>query len=110
MVEVKGVEEIKLRDLRQLESWTGDHLEKEVRTKGFFVVNAFRSQDIAGRSSDIISSTNLEFAKNRKLCILPTSVLLELCKRVLKGGAVTADKTERALMSIDGVVSLGDFE
>ena len=111
VVEVKGVgKEIKLKDLRQLNSWTDDHLAKGVKSKGLFVVNAFRSQDIECRSSDIISSTNLEFAKNRKLCILPTPVLLELCKRVLKGDAVPADKIERALMSTDGVVSLDDFE
>ena len=110
VVEVKGIEkEIKLRDLRQLESWIGDHLEKEVKAKGLFVANAFRLQDVAGRSGNIISSTNLGFAKDRKLCILPTTVLLDLCKQVLSGDSVSADKIERTLMSTNGVVSLGDF-
>ena len=110
VVEVKGITGgIKMRDLSQLERWIVNHWGKEVKAKGLFVVNAFCSQDLAGRSSDIISSTNLRFAKDRQFCILPTPVLLGLCNRVLGGDAVPADQIERVLMSSSGVVSLDDF-
>lgn len=111
VVEVKGIAGgIKLRDLSQLERWVVNHWGKGVKAKRLFIVNAFCVQDLAGRSSDIINSTNLEFATDRKFCILPTPVLLALCNRVLGGSAVPADRIERALMCTDGVAALGDFD
>ena len=109
-VEVKGIEgEIKLDNLRQLNQWVDDHLDLDIKSKGIMIVNAFRLTDIAKSRQNMIGSKNLDFAKRRSLCILPTLVLLDLCKRVLEGNPIPVEKIERTLLETEGVVTLEDM-
>ena len=112
VIEVKGTQNQINRDhLRQLGNWVDDHYSKLGEAKGLLIANAFSSQDVVGPRSkqSVVSDDNLGYAEKKKFCILPTTVLLGLCNKVLKDDAVPADKIEHALMSTSGVVSLDDF-
>lgn len=110
-VEVKGITgKIKLRDLRQLSHRVEDHLELKVKSKGVMVVNAFRLTDITESRQNVIDDASLNFAKQRGLCVLPTMVLLDLCKLVLEGNPIPVEKIERALLETEGVVTLEDMQ
>ena len=106
-IEVKGIEgNLKIDHLRQLVHWVDDHFGSETRSKGIMIVNAFRQMEMSESRSrkSVIDNTCVDFAEQRKLCILHTPVLLDWCKRVLGGQEIPVDKIERILLNTNGVV------
>ena len=82
-VEVKGTSDsLKLRDLRQSNNWIEDHQEHEqIKAKGLIVCNTFCNDELqkSRTKRDTVSPENLQYAKERKLCILSSVVLLDFC-------------------------------
>lgn len=112
-VEVKGIEgNIKLKDLRQLGQWVDDHLDKGIKAKGLMISNTFRLDDLdkSKKQRSELDTDNLAYAVKQEFCILPTHVLLDLCKWVLEGNQPNLNKIENAIANTNGFLRLDDLK
>ena len=109
-VEVKGTSDsLKLRDLRQSNNWIEDHQEHEqIKAKGLIVCNTFCNDELqkSRTKRDTVSPENLQYAKERKLCILSSVVLLDFCEYILNGNEPDVKKIENAISNTDGILDL----
>ena len=109
-VEIKGTSDsLKLRDLRQSNNWIEDHQKHDqIKAKGLVVCNTFRNDEL--QKSRIkrgkISPENLQYAKERKLCIASSVILLDFCKYILDGNKPDVKKIENAISNTDGILDL----
>lgn len=109
-VEVKGTSDsLKLRDLRQSNNWIEDHQEHDqIKAKGLIVCNTFCNDELQKfrTKRDTVSPENLQYAKERKLCIVSSVVLLDFCKYILNGNEPDVKKIENAISNTDGILDL----
>ena len=112
-IEIKGLKHnICMDALMQLQRWVDDQYDAGENPKGILVSNTYRfesvEESIDKRSS--LDRRNLDYAKKKNFCIVPTHVILDLCVKTLGGQNIDPQKIERTILSTDGFVRLEDFQ
>ena len=96
VLEVKGrAEKTKRQDIVQCNTWVDDYftMTSLIKSKGIFIPNQFRLNPFPQSKirRKCFEPNELEYAKTRKICIIPTYVLFEAVNKVL-GGPVSSSK------------------
>lgn len=78
VVEIKGVNKsAKEAHAAQLEKWVSEYIiEKNKKPKPILVVNAWRKQELSKRTEQSFPNQMVEYATNRRQCLLSTTQLL----------------------------------
>ena len=111
-IEIKGTKnKIKRDDLRQLGDWVDRSWSKSRKPKGILIVNMHRLSDIKTSKNERsrLPPDQLEYAQDRKFCIVPTYVLFDLCIRSVDGHATDLPKIEQTLIDTVGFVKPEDL-
>jgi hypothetical protein len=105
VLEIKGkIKSIATKDVRELEDWVSDGLEKGDDYKGILLGNHFRGDPPENRKEPFPPDV-IRFAEKRQQCIVTTTQLFEAFKRV-KAGEMKAEAIFDKLMETDGVCEL----
>jgi hypothetical protein len=109
VIETKGLEEhIKLRHIDQTCRWVSDYIQEDKKVKGVFIPNQFRQERY---SESIGKRTTIEYnlekhARDRDICIIPSSVLFEAVNKKLKGEYKRSRKNiEELIANTDGILT-----
>ena len=109
VLEVKGRNaQTPVADLRQCMAWVDDYLLQSppICAKGIFVTNQYRwdAYPESKKERKLFAPNQIEFAKLRKICIIPTYVLFEAVKKALEGHKPDRDKIEQEIFDTNGVL------
>lgn len=111
VLEVKGANKrTSLADLTQCNKWVEDYMLEHKKAKGIFIPNQHRLEDI--RTSENIREhfepNEKEYAKSRKICILPTYEIFKAVVEKTKNNneQINRNKIESILASNNGLCKL----
>lgn len=110
VLEVKGRNKKTTQgDLVQCNKWVDDYLSMEpsTRVKGIFISNQFRLQQFP-KSRDQrkrFEPNELEYAKTRNICIIPTYVLFESVNKALSNELPDRSTIEQLIFNTNGVLT-----
>lgn len=110
IIEVKGRnEKTKQFDIVQCNKWVDDYhqMEPPKNTKGIFISNQFRleSYPASKEKRTKFEPNELQYAKSREICIIPTYVLFEAVNKALDGKQKSRKEIEKLLYETNGVLS-----
>ena len=109
VIEVKGVGKRTGRDdISQCDMWVSDYrlMNPSIKAKGIFVPNQHRMSEFPASRDDRkhFEPNELEFAKTRNICIIPTYVLFEAVNKILSEQSPDRDKIEQLIFNTNGVL------
>ena len=109
-MEVKGRnEKTKHSDIVQCNKWVDDYhlMEPPKNTKGVFISNQFRLQPYPDSKDKRtkFEPNELEYAKTRQICIVPSYVLFESVNNALQGKKKTRKEIEKILFETNGILT-----
>jgi len=105
VLEIKGkMKSIATKDVRELDDWVSDRLEKGEEYKGILFGNHFRGDPLEKRG-EAFPPDVIRFAEKKNQCIVTTTQLFEAFKRV-KTGKMKAETIFDKLMETNGVCEL----
>ncbi|MCH7647726.1 MAG: hypothetical protein IIA83_03875 [Thaumarchaeota archaeon] len=110
IIEVKGRnEKTKHSDIVQCNKWVDDYhlMEPPKNTKGIFISNQFRleSYPASKEKRTKFEPNELQYAKSREICIIPTYVLFEAVNKALDRKQKSRKEIEKLLYETNGVLS-----
>lgn len=109
VVEVKGVaKKTGLNHLLQCNRWADQQADMDARTaKGIFVPNQYRRRDYPGSLNDRckFEPNELDYAKKKDVCIIPSCALFEAVKRVLGGQRADRRAIEAKIAGSGGMLN-----
>jgi len=110
IIEVKGRnEKTKQFDIVQCNKWVDDYhqMEPSKNTKGIFISNQFRleSYPASKEKRTKFEPNELQYAKSREICIIPTYVLFEAVNKALDGKQKSRKEIEKLLYETNGVLT-----
>ena len=109
VLEVKGrMEKTKRQDIVQCNTWVDDYFTMTplTKSKGIFIPNQFRLNPFPQSKirRKCFEPNELEYAKTRKICIIPTYVLFEAVNKVLGGQSPARSDIEQKFFNTNGIL------
>jgi len=108
VIEIKGTENrTSLANLTQSNKWVDDYIGENKTVKGIFIPNQHRLEVYpASRNKKLHFEPNeLEYARTREICILPSCVLFEAVNQALDGKAKSREELEKLLFNTNGLLT-----
>lgn len=108
ILEVKGSENrTSLANLTQCNKWVEDYLLENKKGKGIFVTNQHRLEEYPNsRQKKLHFEPNeLDYARTRQICIIPSCVLFEAVNKALEGKAKSRADLEKLIAETNGVLN-----
>ena len=88
--------------------WVDDYIKEglDVNPKGIFISNQFRLNKFPDSMAQrkLFEPNEIEYAKSRKICIIPSYVLFEAVNKILAGQSPVRPKIEQLILDTDGVL------
>lgn len=110
VLEIKGSEKrTSMADLTQCNKWAEDYMLDGKKAKGVFVTNQFRltNPETNIKEREQFSPSELEYAKKREICVLPTTKVFDAVVRKMKTGQEpTRAQVEKKIVEAAGLCSL----
>ena len=110
LLEIKGVgKRTSQADIVQCNKWVDDYMIKGISAKGIFIPNQHRREDVKKTKSkrQHFEDNEIDFAKSRKICILPTHEIFNAVFEVLKGNKqMTRQFIEKTIIEADPLCEL----
>ena len=108
-MEIKGVvKRTGKEDIVQCDTWARDYplMDLDIKAKGIFIPNQHRLSEFpqSKKKRRHFEPNELEFAKTRKICIIPSYVLFESINKVLNGKTPDRSKIEQLIFNTNGVL------
>ena len=109
VLEVKGRNKKTTQaDLVQCNKWIDNYLQKNnpVKTKGIFISNQFRCNAYPNSKNfrTKYEPNELNYAKTRNICIIPSYVLFKTVNKILAGNNPDRESIEKILFETNGVL------
>lgn len=108
IMEVKGSENrTSLANLTQCNKWVEDYLIESKKAKGIFVTNQHRLDEYPNsRQKKMHFEPNeIDYAKTRQICIIPSYVLFEAVNKALEGKVKSRAEIEKLIAETNGILT-----
>jgi len=109
VMEVKGSEKrTSMENMNQCHKWVNQYRVKEKeKVLGIFLPNQFRREELPDSKKRLHFEPNeIEFAKDFKICVLPTVELFNAVKYVLQGNKLPREENEKRILEADAICKL----
>ncbi len=108
VIMVKGSEQkADLDQLRQCQSWADDYVVNGKKSKPIFIMNQLRFSPYPESRKErmVLDKTLDDFAREKKICVIPTFLLFEAVNKALKGYKTSRADLEKLIAETNGILT-----